>query len=222
MDYIFKKLAQWLLQPIIRKRITRADTYVYNGITLFIPAGVFHPKYFFSTKYLLEQLLMLDLKEKLFLELGAGNGLISLSAAKAGAKVISSDINNKAIAALIDNAKTNQLEVQPYISDLFDAIPELSFDIIAINPPYYPKKPRNDFEQAWYCGEDYEYFRRLFPQLKHRISTDTKVFMVLSDTCDIETIKNICTAAGLKFELYHQKKIWWEMEYIYKISTASI
>ena len=219
MRYIFKKLSHWFIRPIISKRITRADTYQYNGVKLYIPAGVFHPKYFFSTKYLLSELLKLNLNGKQFLELGAGNGLISLCAAKNGARVVASDINAKAIANLIDNAITNQLEVQTFVSDLFDDIPAIKFDIIAINPPYYPKAPRNDFEQAWFCGEDYEYFKKLFPQLKQRISPDTLVLMVLSDTCNIERISDICISAGLKFELIHQKYIWWEKEFIYQISV---
>jgi len=215
--HILKQFAQWFIQPVIRKRIHRADFYEFNGINLHIPSGVFHPKYFFSTKYLLKTILTLPIQNKRLLELGAGSGLISLTAAKAGAKVIASDISATAIEALRSNSLSNNLPIDIVKSDLFDAIPIQNFDFIVINPPYYPKNPRNEFESAWYCGERFEYYHRLFPQLKKNISVNTITLMILADGCDIETIKSIGNENGMQLALYAQKKVWWEQQYIFKI-----
>jgi hypothetical protein len=56
---IFKKLLTMVYQPIIAKRISR-DNMSMTELHLHIPAGVFHPRYFFSTKYLLSQLKALN------------------------------------------------------------------------------------------------------------------------------------------------------------------
>lgn len=218
---IFKIIAQKLYQPIIAKRIGRGDNYEYDGITLFIPAGVFHPRYFFSTKYLLSELKKLNLVNKRFLELGAGNGLISLSIAKCGATVIASDINVQAIKALDENAKINHLQIQTFVSDMFNDIPDMDFDIIAINPPYFPQNARNNFEKAWYCGSNYEYFHQLFTQLKQRISENTLVLMVLSEHCNLKQIIEIAKKQGLNFSLYTKKRVWWELQLIYRITSRA-
>ena len=217
MQNISKKFTQWFLQPIISRRISRASEYVYHGITLHIPAGVFHPKYFFSTKYLLKQLTALPLQDQTFLELGAGNGLISISAAKHGAQVTASDISELVVKTLKQNALDNNVSIQIIKSDLFNQIPKQTFDIIAINPPYYPKQARNDLEMAWYCGVNFEYFQALFSQIKDYMDTSSIVLMVLSDGCDIAKITSIAKTNGLSFTLFHQQKIWWENEFIFRI-----
>lgn len=215
---VFKSFAQWFIQPIIRNRIHRADIYEYKGIVLHIPAGVFHPKYFFSTKYLLKTVLALPIKNKTLLELGAGSGLISLTAAKEGAIVTASDISKTVITTLEQNAHSCNINIEIIHSDLFTAIPDKQFNFIIINPPYYPKEPRNELEMAWYCGKDFEYYHKLFAQLPSRIYGGTLVLMILADGCDITTIKEIALSRQLQMNIYTQQKIWWEQQYIFKIT----
>lgn len=218
IDQLTKKIASWFVEPIIRRRIQRTDVYTYKDITLHIPPGVFHPKYFFSTKYLLGIILKLPITGKQLLELGAGSGLISFMTAKAGALVTATDISAKAIQALKENANSNGISLRVIESDLFEAIPQPLFDYIIINPPYYPEQPRNDFEQAWYCGSNFEYYHRLFPQLCDIINGNTTVLMILADGCDIDQIKRIAQASQLHFTLFEQKKIWWENQFIFSIT----
>lgn len=219
---IAKKLNQWFIQPIIKRRISSASVYEHNGIKLHIPAGVFHPKYFFSTQFLLNTIQQLDLKNKSLLELGAGNGLISISAAKLGAVVTSSDISEKVISNLKINALSNNCQITCVHSDLFDNIPIQHYNIIAINPPYYPKQPRNELEMAWYCGPDFEYFRKLFPQLVSFLSPSTLTLMILSEECEIEKIRLIAQQSGLDLQSYSQKKIKWEQNFIFSIHKINI
>lgn len=216
---ILKKLSQWFIQPVIGKRIRRRSVYHYDGIELHLPPGVFHPAYFFSTKFLLQYIRSQNIEGKRLLELGAGNGLISFVAAKYGAVVTASDISSMAVQALRDNAAANQLSLTIIESDLFDAISDQPFDLIAINPPYYPETPRNAFEQAWYCGKDFEYFRKLFPQLFSRMH-EAKVLMVLSEECHIEQIRSLAREARLNLTVLVKKKIYWEWNYIFEITRA--
>ena len=217
---IIKKIAQLFIQPVIRKRIHRTSIYTWKDITLHLPPGIFHPAYFFSTKFLLQHLMKKDVSGRSFLELGAGNGLISISAAQRGALVSSSDISVKVIELLKENARSNNVELKVIHSDLFDNIAPQQFSIIAINPPYYPKTPRNEFEQAWYCGENFEYFEKLFLQLPKYHDVKSEVLMVLSEECDLSRIKNIAATNNYDLILKEKKRIYWEMNYIFEIRRA--
>ena len=217
---IIKKIAQLFIQPVIRKRIHRTSIYNWKDITLHLPPGIFHPAYFFSTKFLLQYLLKIEVTGKTFLELGAGNGLISMAIAKRGALVTSTDISTKVIEHLKENSRENNVDLTIIQSDLFDQVPEQLFSIIAINPPYYPKTPRNEFEQAWYCGENFEYFEKLFRELPNYHGDKSQVLMVLSEECDLKHIRSIAAKNGYDLNLREKKRIYWEMNYIFEIRRA--
>ncbi|MBC8048304.1 MAG: methyltransferase [Fimbriimonadaceae bacterium] len=214
---LLKKIFAVTLQPVIAKRIYRTSYYKWEDITLRIPAGVFHPKYFFSTKYLLQHVLQLPLENKKVFELGAGNGLLSIACAKRNAIVTSSDISKRVIDALQENAQTNQVKISTVESDLFDVIPKQHFDIIAINPPYYPKDAKNELEKAWYCGENFEYFEKLFFQLGEYVNATSKILMVLSEDCNLERIFSIAARNHFNFTQIHTRKFYWERNYIFEI-----
>src|SRR5689334_11980445 len=84
-------------KPLLVKYLSTTRQYQYNGIKLMIPPEVFHPGFFFSTKLLLKCFDQYILKEKTFLELGAGSGLIAIAAGKKGADVTATDINPIAV-----------------------------------------------------------------------------------------------------------------------------
>ncbi len=148
--------------------------------------GVFHPGLFFSTKLLIEYISKYNLKDKNVLELGAGSGLISVYCAKLKANVTASDINPIAVENINQNEKLNSVNIKVVESDLFDRIETKEFNYIIINPPYYPKNPNNEEELAWFCGNDFQYFRKLFDQMGNYVNSDSKIIMVLSEDCDIE------------------------------------
>ena len=217
---ILKTVVTGLLQPVINKKIQRTSFYKWKNIRLRIPPGVFHPKYFFSTKYLLERALQLELHNKTLLKLGAGNGLISIATAGKGALVTATDINEKAIEALKENAALNNVSLQIILSNLFENISPQQFDIIVINPPYYPKTPKNTFEAAWYCGENFEYFENLFQQLGQYIHAGTKTLMVLSQDCNLQRISALANAKKFNFTQTHTKKFYWERNFIFEIEKS--
>ncbi len=215
---LVKKLAQVFIQPVIRKRIHRTSIYRWKDIELHIPPGIFHPAYFFSTKYLLQKVLNQDLVGKTLLELGAGNGLISIVAAKQKAIVTATDISERVVTLLKENSKSNEVDINIILSNLFEKIPVYPFNFIAINPPYYPKEPRNEFEQAWYCGEHFEYFENLFAGLDPYLNYTSKVLMVLSEECDLKRISSIAHKNNFRMEVDEKKRIYWEMNYIFEIT----
>jgi len=194
--------------------------YSYGNIRLEVPPQVFHPGFFFSTKLLLRYISALSLPGQRFLEIGAGSGLISIHAAKKGARVIATDINPVAIECLLRNCDKNKVKPEIILSDLFANIPEQSFDIIATNPPYYKKQPQTPADHAWYCGENGEYFEQLFTKLRKYIHKNSIVLMVLSEECDINMISEIAFRHNFHMQKKITKKSVWEYLYIYQIIPA--
>ncbi len=186
-----------------------------------MPQSVFHPAFFFSTRLLLRFLEKIEVKNKTFLELGAGSGLIAFATAARGGIVTASDINRTAVDYLRKNSIANNIDINIIASDLFDNIPVQCFDIIAINPPYYKKDPVNDSDRAWFCGENSEYFYRLFETIGGYLHADSEIYMILCEACDVPLIKKIALGNNYQFKLVMSRKKVFEMNYIFKIERIS-
>ena len=174
---IIKRITQPFLKTGLAYYYRKPRKYNYQDIEVLVHPEVFPPHLTLSTKILLDFIVELELQDKTFLELGCGSGIISLLASKKGATVTSTDINETALEFLEKASFQNDLKINIKKSNLFENIEGESFDFIVINPPYYPKKPKNIKEIAWFCGEDFEYFKNLFQQLPNYISTDNNVHM---------------------------------------------
>jgi release factor glutamine methyltransferase len=221
-----KSLLKKLLFPVLKSAYniyaSKERSYSYKGINVRVMPGVFHPGLFFSTKLLIEYISKCDLNSKNVLELGAGSGLISIYCAKQKANVTASDLTPTAIKNIIKNSELNNLKLEVIESDLFDKIEIRKFDYIIINPPYFPKNPKNEKELAWFCGNDFQYFKKLFSQIGNYVNIDSKIIMVLSEDCDIEMIKKIGKQSAFIFTKSYEQKIWGEMNYIFEISKTNI
>lgn len=212
-----KKCVDLFVKPLLLFYLKKQRSYHYKGIPLIVYPGVFHPGFFFSTRLLLSVIEKFDLKNKSLLELGAGSGLISFYSAKKGAKVIASDISPIAIAGLIKNRERLNLQVEIIESDLFNNIAIQKIDYIIINPPYYPKNPANNMEQAWYCGEQFDYFENLFLQLKNYMNQESVLLMSLSQDCNVEKIANIAAKNNFTMHIHLTKMTGWERHFVFKI-----
>jgi release factor glutamine methyltransferase len=191
--------------------------YTYDGLKVTVLPSVFHPGLLWSTKYLLKFISRFDFKNQKVLELGAGSGLISLWVSRAGARMTATDINPAAIASIKESQTINQLAISTYQSDLFDAIPPQIFDYILINPPFYPQKAKNTREFAFFCGPNFEYFQRLFVQLKKYSNAQTSIFFVFADNCDLKSIQNVAIAAGWQLQQIDATQNWRERLFIFQL-----
>lgn len=217
MRSTFKNIVAHTYKPFLEKYLSKKRIYNHGNIRLQIPPEVFHPGFFTSTQLLLQYIKKLPIHGKSFLELGAGNGLISIYAAKHGSKVTATDINSVAVEYLRINSLENNTWINFIISDLFENIPLQQFDVIAINPPYYKKDPQTLLDHAWYCGENGEFFYRLFDQLPKYIHKDSEIIMVLCDGCDVKMIDDAASQNGFRLNCVQAKQSLIEKNFIYKI-----
>ena len=86
--------------------------------------------------------------------------------------------------------------------------------------PYYKRQPKAEAEFAWYCGEDSEYFVKLFTELPLYIHQQSKVIMVLSDDCDIAQINSIAQKNNFLMVLGKKYFRFWETDYVYEITPV--
>ena len=201
--------------------ISRESTHNRKNISVRVPKGIFHPGLFFSTNFLIEELERMSLTGKSFLELGCGSGIISIVAAQNGAITTSVDINDKAVLITQANARNNKAEIEVIQSDLFSGLAQRLFDIIAINPPYYKKNPANYSDAAWYAGENFEYFQKLFSQIKQHTHSNSTVLMVVSEDVYWKDLVNLAASYHITFSLVREKVICFEKNFIYRLSFDS-
>jgi len=204
-------------KPLLEKYLSRTRTYTYKHIRLQIPPQVFHPGFFYSTQMLLKYISHISLQQRKVLELGAGSGLIAIYAAQKGAYVTATDINTIAIEYMESNMQYNKVELSIIHSDLFHMLPQQTFDMIIINPPYYKKNPVTEADYAWYCGEQGEYFQQLFKNLNDYIHTASDIVMTLCDACDLNMITTFAAQYDFQMECIYTQRNLLEKNFIYKI-----
>ncbi|GAB4003879.1 hypothetical protein GCM10028808_00380 [Spirosoma migulaei] len=218
---IRKAIGRWVLVPLTKQYLSK-DRYVQIvNIHLKVPTGVFHPTLFFSTKFLLDYINSQVVSQASVLELGAGSGLLSIVLAKKGALVTASDISAIACKTVAYNATVNDVSIEIIESDVFDDFANQSFDLIVINPPYYPINPNTEAEKAWYCGVDYDYFHKLFGQLAAFMAKDGFAVMVLSEDCNSKLISQLAIKYGYEWAEIRRKRFRFEWNYIFKIKHTN-
>ena len=221
MRTLLKKVLFPLLKPLAYWYLSKNRKWSYSGLRFKVFPGVFHPGLFFSTKIMMDYLSTLNLKGQSLLEIGCGSGAISLWATRLGAKVTAVDLNPRAVENTQENALKNDLFLDVLVSDLAANLGEEIFQLIVVNPPYYPKEPANAEELAWYCGKDFEFFSRLFEESKRHLSQEGKMFMILSEDCALEKIEALANSAGWSMKEVHRKSVWAEMNFIFCLTLRN-
>lgn len=82
------------------------------------------------------------------LEIGTGTGLASLEAARAGARVVATDLNPIALRRLQRRARAEGLDVRLVRTDLARGVGR--FDRVLANPPYLPTRPEEQDPDRWH------------------------------------------------------------------------
>ena len=200
MRRLFRLALSRLYKPILERYLRHDRTWRYNGLRMNIAGSVFHPAFFGSSKVFARFLDRRDLSGKTLLEIGCGSGFLSLTAASGGAKVTAADINERAVECARQNAMINGLEMTVIHSDLFEKAPRQKFDLIICNPPYFPSDPKNPGAYAWYCEDDFGFFRRFFAAIPAFIHPHSRIWLILSEVCRLDAISAVAEEAGFRLK----------------------
>ncbi len=207
-----------------KRKMSRHDEVDLLGFTLRVAPTVFHPKLFFTSQFLGEYVLSLNLRNKTVLDMGTGSGIIGLCSARAGADVLAVDVNPTAVACAAANVARNGFaqRVRCILSDLFSAIPtDTRFDTIIWNPPFYRASPQNDAERAWNAGAEFEVLRTFAADAKLHLTPTGSILLVLSSDMDIDRTMGFFSSGGFHAAAVSRRRMFFETLTIFHLTTAS-
>jgi release factor glutamine methyltransferase len=219
MRRLIKRVISFFLVPFVRWYLRKKRTHSYRGARVIVWPGVFHPGFFSSTHFLIDHLATQDLRRQALLELGCGTGLISVWSARRGAIVTAADLSSHAVDNTIANVKSAALPIRVFHSDMFDALGREVYDWIVINPPYYSRAVTSEADLAWNCGENQEYFRKLFQSLAQHVHGKSQVVMVLTrEGCDLAGIFRLAEEHSFYLEMIKERRALLDgRDYLFRI-----
>jgi release factor glutamine methyltransferase len=118
--------------------------YLYRDCVFRVPDGVQSPK---AGSLLFCRHLEFHPGERV-LEIGAGLGLAAVLAARAGARVVATDVVPAAVETIRANAALNGVTLEARLGDCYAPVAGLRFDLICSNPPQMPTPPGRERADA--------------------------------------------------------------------------
>ncbi len=125
------------------------------------------------------------------LDFGTGTGIQGIFAAEKAKKVISVDVNPRAVECAKLNAKKNGLDnkIEVRESDIFSNVKE-KFDLIVFNPPFRWFKPRDMLERGE-VDEGYATLQTFFKEVRKHLNQQGRVLLVFSDSGDLKLVEKL-------------------------------
>lgn len=169
------------------------------------PPGVYRPQD--DTKILARHLRNGCTQDRQVLDLCTGNGALAVAAALGGARTVTAvDVSRLAVLTSRLNARLNGVEVRVMQSDLFDALGDRRFDLIASNPPYLPsidaELPTRGVGRAWEAGHDGRaLIDRILTEAPNHLLPGGSLLMMHSSVCDTERTVHGLAERGLQAEV---------------------
>jgi release factor glutamine methyltransferase len=118
--------------------------YLYRDCVFRVPDGVQPPK---AGSLLFCRHLTFRAGERV-LEIGAGLGLAAVLAARAGARVVATDVVPAAVETIRANAALNGVALEARLGDCYAPVAGERFDLICSNPPQMPTPPERERDDA--------------------------------------------------------------------------
>jgi len=174
------------------------------------PPGVFRPRD--DTLILARRLRDGSSEDRHVLDLCTGSGALAVAAALGGATAVTAvDLSRRAVLATRLNAKLNRVRVRALRSDLFAALGDQRFDLIASNPPYLPSPdaelPKRGARRAWEGGHDGRaLIDRILAEAPRRLLPGGSLLMVHSSVCGTERTVDGLTSGGLEAEVVERHR----------------
>jgi release factor glutamine methyltransferase len=128
-------------------------------------------------------------------DVGTGSGALALAAARAGDRVVATDRNPAALAALHRTATADRLRIAVVRTDLLSGLRR--FDRIVANPPYLPTPPRSRDPDPWVNlaldgGPDgCRVTARFLARLPHHLRPGGRAFLLVSSLQSADRLKSL-------------------------------
>lgn len=135
-------------------------------------------------------------------DLGTGTGILSLLAAKMGARVVATDINPAAVRCARLNAALNGVaeRVETRQGDLFAPVAGERFDCVLANFPFYALPSRTPDEARYSLGANAQLLRRFAAGITGHLKPGAAVLFVFSENPDTAFFLETLKARGLRVQ----------------------
>jgi release factor glutamine methyltransferase len=185
----------------------------FKGFELVVYDSVYEPR---EDSFLLAE--SVRVKPRCYaLDMGCGCGIQAINLALQRADVLAVDINERAVANTIENAKRCGLSdnISAIQSDLFNAIGNKRFDCIVFNPPYLPTSHLKDISVEG--GKNgYELLHKFLDKLPMHLKKDGFCYFVQSSLDGELRTKRKLKKIGLGFEVVARQKLFFEELIVFK------
>jgi release factor glutamine methyltransferase len=161
------------------------------------------------------------------LEVGTGSGVAALEAARAGARVVATDLNPWALAALRHRARKEHLALEVVRTDLGAGLGR--FGRVLANPPYLPTTPEERDPDPWHNlaldgGPDgCRVLARLVGSLPDHLGPGASAFVVVSSRQDPAALRSIAgrwEALGGRHERVARRELEGETLEVWELARA--
>ncbi len=153
--------------------------------------GVFSPVYSSDTAWFAKKIVPLT-KNKNFLEIGSGTGVIACLAALNGANVVATDINPCSIENIRVNTSLHELKISIREGSLFSPLSKNeNFDLIFWNHPFYfsTENAKNDYVLSSVYDSNYNYLKEFFCKAKDHLNQGGLLLLGTSNVARLNYIK---------------------------------
>ncbi|MEM2906836.1 MAG: methyltransferase [Candidatus Odinarchaeota archaeon] len=208
MSLLKTKISSKLLE-LLHARI-KPGVYVIDGKKFYLTNEVFNPKYAFTSKFIVENMIFKP--DWSVLDMGAGSGYIAVQIADKVRNVVAVDVNHMAVRCCRVNVNLNGLKdkIKVYQSEFFSALKNEKFNTIIFNPPYLRGEPKNLIQQAWLNRSPENLISRFVKDAKKYLFKRGYIQIAYSNLSGVNLVKKIFERNSFKLIRERQRKLLWE------------
>lgn len=218
LEGFWRLLMRWWFLIFQRQRYNQLVLEHMNGCPVLVLPNVFHPKLFFSSEFLIEQL-----NDQLIppgcsvLDIGSGSGVGAIAAAHWAQHVVAVDIDPDAVRCTCINVLLNQVEdrVKAYQGDLFAPVAGQRFNVVLFNPAFFYKLPYGTRDRQE-C--DIDTVKRFAANLNAYLLPDGYALVALSSMADLEAVLEAFSLHGLRVEVITRCDLISEVVTLYRLT----
>lgn len=189
----------------LKQNKEKKEIKILNKKIIYLP-GIFAPLW--GDSILLAKVIKKQIKKgEEVLDLGTGSGIQGLFAAEKAKKVLSVDINKKAIECAKINSIKNNLskKIETKKGYLFSNINK-KFDTIIFNPPFRWFNPRDLLEKGE-VDKRYKTLRKFFKKVKKYLKENGRIILVFSNSGDINYLKFLIEKNKFNYKILKKERI---------------